>query len=238
MNLTINLEQALLNENIKTVLTPNELLQIKQYDTIGQIEDNNVFYRLGLDKNIQAGRTIKAISDNNLKEIGKFDSKRVFHISQIEKICNKYMLKFLPIKYFCGEIDVDLPQKVLNFELIYGKSVSEANSYIIAPQSSFKLEERPKDPLLFYKINEEYYYLIHKWGNDLSIFNRFKAIWNKYPKSIVSSLVALIPICFGLNLFTFMLTIIYLICFGVYYITDSFEDAFKLKFIYDSPFKL
>lgn len=46
------------------------------------------------------------------------------------------------------------------------------NTFIMAPKSSFELQEVPKDPLFFYKINEEYYYLIHKWGNDLNIGRR------------------------------------------------------------------
>ena len=38
---------------------------------------------------------------------------------------------------------------------------------IIAPSKLFKLENYD-DPLLFAPIGNGYYYLIHKWGNDLS----------------------------------------------------------------------
>ena len=37
---------------------------------------------------------------------------------------------------------------------------------IIAPSKLFKLEDKD-DPLLFAPIGNQYYYLIHQWGNDL-----------------------------------------------------------------------
>lgn len=241
MKLTINLEKALLKENVKSILTPSELLQVKQYETMGKIEDNSVFYRLGLDKNIVKGKSIKTVAENNLKGIEKFDKKRVFHVSQIEKICNKYLLKFLPISHFRGEIDAELPQKVLNFELIYNENVSQYNSYIIAPSKSFELEERPKDPLLFYKINDEYYYLIHKWGNDLSIFNRINAICCHYPRTIMSAIVAFIIGLFGFSFITIGLLIIYAVTVGVTSFFDWIEDDDREKawgkFVYNNPYK-
>ena len=44
---------------------------------------------------------------------------------------------------------------------------------IIAPSKAFNLNSYD-DPLLFVPIGNEYYYLIHKWGNDLSTFRKVK----------------------------------------------------------------
>ena len=52
----------------------------------------------------------------------------------------------------------------------------------MAPSVLFRLEKKD-DPLLFVPLGNEYYYLIHKWGNDLHPFRKalmwpFKNIWN------------------------------------------------------------
>ena len=41
------------------------------------------------------------------------------------------------------------------------------NFKIMGPSSIFQLEKKD-DPLLFVQISKNYYYLIHKWGNDFS----------------------------------------------------------------------
>ena len=46
---------------------------------------------------------------------------------------------------------------------------------IMAPSKLFELENYD-DPLLFAKLEDGYYYLIHKWGNDLSFFRKLK-VW-------------------------------------------------------------
>jgi hypothetical protein len=116
---------------------------------------------------------------NSLKQetIG-FNQERVFHISQIQNICEKYYLRFLNIKHYKGSVDNQIPFKITTFETAHDKKCQQKDMYIIAPAKSFQLEEKPKDPLLFYKINDDYFYLIHKWGNDLSIFNRLKSIFS------------------------------------------------------------
>jgi hypothetical protein len=175
-------KKELLKSNETSILTPYELLQINQFNTLGKLEKDTVLDRLGLNDNIKVGKKISEKRVFHISQIEKFDKKRVFHISQIEKICNKYWLKFLPITYFKGEIDTDLSQKVVKFELIYNEYVTQNSSYIVAPIDSFNLQDNPKDPLFFHKINEEYYYLIHKWGNDLNIFNRIKSLILTFPE--------------------------------------------------------
>ena len=52
----------------------------------------------------------------------------------------------------------------------------------MAPSALFRLE-KTDDPLLFVPLGNNYYYLVHKWGNDLHPFRKlsmwpFKNIWN------------------------------------------------------------
>lgn len=176
--MTINLEKALLREN-KRILSASELLIINEYEKHAGAEMSTSLQRIGLASTVQSGKYLKSLVDHKEAQLSKFDKKRVFHKSQIKSLCNKYRLKFLPASMYAGTIDSQLPSKVDAFEINHGVTLDTRNTFIIAPQESFKLQEHPKDPLLFYRINEDYFYLIHKWGNDLSIFRRIVAIINK-----------------------------------------------------------
>lgn len=183
--MTINLEKALIKAN-KKILDPLELLLIKEYETNGAMINDDSLKRVGLIKQIKLGKDTIDWHQNHENETKRFKQERVFHISQIEETCNKYRLRFLPSVMYEGTIDKELPYKITNFEAAYGVKCEcvepknhrfltdeeTQNTFIMAPASSFKLQEKPKDPLFFYKINEEYYYLIHKWGNDLNVFRR------------------------------------------------------------------
>lgn len=199
MNLmTVNIEKKLLKENQK-LATPQELLVIKEFERVGKIDDSTIISRLGMDRNLRQGERKKHEITQSKQETLKFDQSRVFHISQIESICNKYYLKFLPADMFRGSIDTELPQKLTTFEVAHGERLNPTNSYIIAPARSFELEKKPKDPLFFFKINNEYYYLIHKWGNDLNIFRRILPLCSKIWFTVVSLLVllAIPPVLLG-----------------------------------------
>lgn len=163
-----NLEKSLLRQN-KRLATPEELLLIKEYDTHTELLENDALSRLGFNNTLKQGGRLKKNITESKSQTNNFSQDRVFHISQIEAICNKYYLRFLSAEYYKGIIDKDLPTKVTNFEAAYNVKCNSRNTKIVAPIESFRLQEKPKDPLLFYQINDEYYYLIHKWGNDLSV---------------------------------------------------------------------
>ena len=166
--MTINLEKSLVKEN-KKLATPKELLIINEYDQHTSLVDNDAMNRVGLNYVIKHGAKIAHTINEKLEQTKQFNQDRVFHISQIKGICNKYRLRFLSARHYKGTVDSDLPNRITNFEIAYGVKCDSHNTMIIAPMESFELQERPKDPLMFYRINNDYYYLIHKWGNDLSI---------------------------------------------------------------------
>lgn len=173
--MTVNLEKELLKQN-KSVVNAKDLLVLKEYEKIGSIPDGKeVLHRLGMWQNMQEAENRLTYEKETNLQISKFNPDRVFHQSQIKKVCDKYYLRFLPSSLYNGTIDPQLPNKVTTFEIAYGIS-QYANYYVMAPASSFKLEPEPKDPLFFYKINDSYYYLVHKWGNDLNILRRILPI--------------------------------------------------------------
>lgn len=92
------------------------------------------------------------------------EAGRVFHLDQIHRICVDYRLRFLASKFFKGKIPYEALIKIKELEKQHQTGLKGFK--IVAPSSLFKLENAD-DPLLFAPIGNDYYYLIHKWGNDL-----------------------------------------------------------------------
>lgn len=198
--LTVNLEEMLIKKN-KKVFSPEALLIIKEYDTFAHLAEDDSLSRIGLNKNLSTGKSLKWREEELRKQTANFSKERVFHVSQIESLCKKYRLRFLPPSFYVGTIDKDLPNRISNFEIAYGVVCNKDNTMIAAPIESFKLQEKPKDPLFFYKINSEYYYLIHKWGNDISITRRLMSIFESkiYSNAVLFVLLFVVGLYF-LNL--------------------------------------
>ena len=129
----------------------------------------------------------KADYNNNFKvDLLKLDN--IFHISDIQSICITYRLRFLESSLFKGEIPQEAINKIKQLEKAH--KISLKGFKIMAPSKLFKLENYD-DPLLFAPIGNGYYYLIHKWGNDMSVWRK----WLMYPfrnldTIIVSTIIA------------------------------------------------
>jgi hypothetical protein len=119
-------------------------------------------------------------STNNSFDFDQLKTERIFHLDQIRKVCIDYRLRFLDIKYFKGNIPVEAIQKIT---LLEKKHQTDLEGFkIMAPSVLFRLK-KTDDPLLFVPLGNDYFYLVHKWGNDLSFFRKawawpFKSIWN------------------------------------------------------------
>lgn len=122
-------------------------------------------------------KTIASNNGNTIDNKFSFDlleTKNIYHISQIKKICVDYRLRFLDSKYFKGELPYEAISKIKELENIHDIKIEGFK--IVAPAKLFKLENYD-DPLLFAPIANGYYYLIHKWGNDLSPHRRWQ-MWS------------------------------------------------------------
>ena len=110
----------------------------------------------------------------------KIDSNRLFHVDQIRKICIDYRLRFLDFNFFKGGVPDEAYTKLKEFELNHPDL--DLNIKMMAPTKLFKLENYD-DPLMFVSLGNNYYYMIYKWGNDMSYFRKmfmwpFKNIYN------------------------------------------------------------
>lgn len=119
------------------------------------------------------------------------ESSKIFHINTIKKICIDYRLRFLDLKYFKSNLPDEALAEIKQLEQTHKTHLEELK--IMAPSKLFRLSN-PDDPLLFVPLGNNYYYLVHKWGSDLSPLRKlvvfpFKSIENLLVSAIVSSLV-------------------------------------------------
>lgn len=107
-------------------------------------------------------------SSNNFN-FDLLETDRIYHINTIKEICIDYRLRFLDSKYFKNEFPSEAFEKINALQQEHNIEIK--NFKVMAPSKLFRLEN-PDDPLLFSPLGNGYYYLIHKWGNDLSPFRK------------------------------------------------------------------
>lgn len=118
----------------------------------------------------------------NKVNISKLEGEKIYHISDIKKICVEYRLRFLDSHFFKKEIPEEAISKIRQLEKEHNTTF---NSFkIVAPAKLLKLENAD-DPLLFLPLDNDYFYLIHKWGNDLHPLRK----WLMWPYKSFENLV-------------------------------------------------
>lgn len=150
----INIEEKL------RVFQSKSIPDIDILDQVAQILNEDELYTQQIENKLTSNSGIK----ENSFEFDKLESKRIYHISTIKNICIDYRLRFLDAKYFKGDIPKEAISQIKEIEKKHNTSLKGFK--IMAPSKLFKLADKD-DPLLFAPIGNGYYYLIHKWGNDL-----------------------------------------------------------------------
>ena len=123
------------------------------------------------------------------------ETNRIFHRDTIKKICIDYRLRFLDLAFFKGDIPVEATEIVQALEQEHNTELRHLK--IVAPSKLFKLKNSD-DPLLFVPMGNQYYYLIHKWGNDLHPLRRLM-MWPF--KNIITSIVSILLLSLMLTSF-------------------------------------
>lgn len=113
-------------------------------------------------------------------DFDQLETHKIYHLDQIRDVCIRFRLRFLDLKYFKNKLPESALEAVNSIEAKHNTVLTDFK--IMAPSVLFRLE-RKDDPLLFVPIGNGYYYLIHKWGNDLHPMRSilmwpFKNIWN------------------------------------------------------------
>ncbi len=149
-----DIERQLLNVRNKDKTTADVLADVYSILTKVEAEDDIIKSKLeNSDK----------VSSNNF-DPDLLESDRIFHLDDIHRICVNYRLRFLDSRFFKAKIPYEALMEIKSLERDHHTSLKGFK--IIAPSKLFKLENAD-DPLLFAPIGNDYYYLVHKWGNDL-----------------------------------------------------------------------
>jgi len=152
---------------------------------------NEVYELLKIDTDNEARikQTIEEGSKNvqNNFSFDLLETHRIYHLDQIKTICIDYRLRFLNSKYFKGEIPQEAISKIKALEKAH--NIELEGFKIIAPSKLFRLEDKD-DPLLFVPIGNKYFYLIHRWGNDLHPLRKILA----WPFKNIVNLTALVVV--------------------------------------------
>lgn len=149
-----NIEEKLARAKIDTLKSEEILYEVRQIlKREGEKHER-------IEKNISGGQ--KVVS--NQFDFDQLETNKIFHIDQIKQICIEYRLRFLNSKYFKGDIPPEAIHRIKQLEKNHKLEVKGFK--IVAPSKLFKLKDKD-DPLLFAPIGNGYFYLIHKWGNDL-----------------------------------------------------------------------
>ena len=136
---------------------------------------------------------LSAEKTTNTFDFDKLDTNRIFHLNHIREICIDYRLRFLDISRFKGTIPQEAISQQRTIEKTQGTQLKHLK--IMAPSKLFKLDSAD-DPLMFAPMGNDYYYLIHKWGNDI----------NPFRKAVVWPFKNIITMCISLLLVSLALT--------------------------------
>ncbi|MCX2719420.1 hypothetical protein [Lentiprolixibacter aurantiacus] len=149
-----NIEEKL--QNLRSRTAHEDKLLSEVYELLRQDQEK--------ENRIEANISGKNDKRDNAFDFDLLETENIFHIDQIRNICIDYRLRFLDTKYFKGQIPAEAISRIKKLEKEHNLEIKGYK--IIAPSKLFKLEDKD-DPLLFAPIGNGYYYLIHKWGNDL-----------------------------------------------------------------------
>ena len=147
-------------ESRKKVITQTQLL-----DEVKAILNQNEIERSLINETLLEESSTNA----NEFEFDLLETDCIFHINQIKKVSIDYRLRFLDSNLFKNEIPEEAISKIHSLEKAHQTKLSGYK--IMAPSKAFNLKIYD-DPLLFAPIGNDYYYLIHKWGNDLAWYKR------------------------------------------------------------------
>ncbi len=183
----INIHEKLIKERKKAYDPETLLNNYKQILELSDIKRESIL------------ETLKKSDNNhiNIFDIDKVDGSKIFHVSQIKKICADYRLRFLNSVHFIKEYPSEAISKIRELENTHNTKISGFK--IVAPLKAFKLK-KADDPLLFAPMGNDYYYLIHKWGEDLHPLRKLKC-WSF--KNIENLLISLTLISIVFTYFTY-----------------------------------
>lgn len=157
----VNLEDELNSQRDRSGLMINRHPLDEVYDVLA-------------DSHEEEGRIYEQLWGGNSSDIvfseHGLDPDRIYDLQDIKEICVQYRLRFLDTKHYKGEIPYDAILAIKREQERLGQRFE--NFKIVAPSRKFELEDCDLDPMLFLALGANKYYLLHRWGNDMSWYRK------------------------------------------------------------------
>lgn len=173
--------------NLETELKSYRAKETNENEVLAQIKA----FLAADDKNrevIKSKIKGKSSTKHNNFDFDLLETDKIYHVQQIKEICVDYRLRFLDSSFFKNDIPEEAISKIKNLEKNHNTTLDGFK--IMAPSKLFQLKNYD-DPLLFAPIGNDYYYLIHKWGNDINPFRKIAVRPFRNFGSLLFSLFAL-----------------------------------------------
>ncbi len=168
-----NIEDKLFKARSKRISSQDILEEVQKIFEENQKERNRI------EQNLHAtdGKEI------SLLDIDLLEADRLYHLSDIKKLCIVYRLRFLDSRFFKPAFPEETLTAIHELERTHSTKIESFK--IMAPAKLLKLENAD-DPLLFTPLGNDYFYLVHKWGKDLHPFRKL-LMW---PYKTLENLIA------------------------------------------------
>ncbi len=121
--------------------------------------------------------------------------ENIFELEDIRELCLQYRLRFLSTKLFKPGFPAEAIAAIKATERVTGERIEAF--MIAAPAEKFHLSDSNKDPLLFAPLSDGRFYLIHKWGDDMSPWRKYLN-WPK--RRLINLMLAILGISLALSL--------------------------------------
>ena len=156
-------------------------------EEVSKILCDNELTRTSIKDKLRA----ESSTESNDFNIDLLETDKIFHLIQIRSVCVDYRLRFLDSSFFKDGIPEEAISKIHGLEKSHKTTLGGFK--IMAPSKTFQLLSYD-DPLLFAPIGNGYYYLVHKWGKDITLTRKlmvtpFKNLLNFMLFSVVISLI-------------------------------------------------
>jgi hypothetical protein len=153
-------------------------------------KEREILKDIGLGHQIQEAEKQSAVNLERKTFENEYGGETVMQESEIKDLCLKYDLRFLNTKHYKGSVDLGIGPKVKRFVESNNISASASDFFLLGPGKAFNLKEREirgrskfavdLDPVLFYRVpdnsQETMYVMVHKWGNDFTIFRYLRGL--------------------------------------------------------------
>ncbi|HRH02619.1 MAG TPA: hypothetical protein PLN13_08460 [Bacteroidia bacterium] len=171
----------------------NVELELKQKQQTDQrlMDEVISLFEMAASREQRILKRLKSKPNDNLSTISPegLDTTRIFSLESIHEICVKYRLRFLDARYFKADFPYEAVQEIATFEKARACRIEQFK--IMAPSGIFELSDIHDDPLLFAQLNENTFYLLHRWGKDLKWY---RGILNYPFRSIYSFFYSIVVV--------------------------------------------